>query len=105
MIHSLSHPFHLSHLFHPTTRLIDAGQLLNGIAGTVPISGVGLVSGLWFPNNQRATATGMSTIAGYLGVCVSFLTGKCWERRPELDRISCSVCTVCVLMELDTIKI
>ncbi|KAH9500439.1 hypothetical protein Btru_071895 [Bulinus truncatus] len=58
-----------------TKWLIYGGQLLNGIAGTVPMSGSALLSGLWFPSNQRATATAISTIAGYFGASISFVFG------------------------------
>ncbi|CAL1545968.1 unnamed protein product [Lymnaea stagnalis] len=54
---------------------IYAGQLLNGVAGTVPMSGPALLSGLWFPPNQRATATAFSTLLGYFGACISFVIG------------------------------
>ena len=58
------------------TWLIYAGQLLNGIAGTVPLAGPALLSGLWFPSNQRASATAIATVAGYLGSCTSFVVGR-----------------------------
>ncbi|KAK0067612.1 disrupted in renal carcinoma protein 2 isoform X2 [Biomphalaria pfeifferi] len=65
------------------TWLIYGGQLLNGIAGTVPMSGSALLSGLWFPSNQRASATAISTISGYLGASVSFVIGPLFV--PEDD--------------------
>ncbi|XP_059142167.1 solute carrier family 49 member 4 homolog [Physella acuta] len=65
--------------------LINAGQFINGIAGTVPISGPALLSGLWFPPNQRATATALSTVLGYLGACVSFIVGPMLVPTPPDD--------------------
>ncbi|GFO30325.1 disrupted in renal carcinoma protein 2-like protein [Plakobranchus ocellatus] len=71
-----------------TTWLIRLGQLLNGVAGTVPISGPGLLSGLWFPPNQRATATAISTVMGYLGSCISFVIGPLLVKEPTLSPVN-----------------
>ena len=34
-----------------------------------------LVSSTWFPPNQRATATAVSTMTSYVGISISFLVG------------------------------
>ncbi|CAG5119007.1 unnamed protein product, partial [Candidula unifasciata] len=65
------------------TWFIRIGQFLNGVAGTVPMSGPALLSGLWFPPNQRATATAISTVAGYLGASISFVIGPLLVPEPD----------------------
>ncbi|KAK7495674.1 hypothetical protein BaRGS_00013121 [Batillaria attramentaria] len=48
--------------------LINIGQTLIGVGGTIPFSGVSLVAATWFPPNQRATATSIASTFAYLGV-------------------------------------
>ncbi|CAG5131645.1 unnamed protein product [Candidula unifasciata] len=65
------------------TWLIRIGQFLNGMAGTIPNSAPALLSGLWFPPNQRASATAISTVAGYMGASVSFVIGPLLVPQPN----------------------
>nr|KAG5705691.1 hypothetical protein BaRGS_026630 [Batillaria attramentaria] len=46
--------------------LINIGQTLIGVGGTIPFSGVSLVAATWFPPNQRATATSIASTFAYL---------------------------------------
>ncbi|KAK7092958.1 solute carrier family 49 member 4-like [Littorina saxatilis] len=64
--------------FVPTsyfTWCIYAGQFFNGMAGPVAQGGGALFSNLWFPTNQRATSTAISTFIGYLGSALAFVVG------------------------------
>ncbi|BFZ22822.1 hypothetical protein BsWGS_25861 [Bradybaena similaris] len=65
------------------TWLIRTGQFLNGMAGTIPNSAPALLSALWFPPNQRASATAISTVAGYMGASVSFVIGPLLVPQPN----------------------
>ncbi|CAH1786068.1 unnamed protein product [Owenia fusiformis] len=58
------------------TWLVLIGSVFNGIAGTVPFGGPPLLSALWFPANQRASATAISTVMNYLGMAFSFIVGQ-----------------------------
>ncbi|XP_062862013.1 solute carrier family 49 member 4 [Trichomycterus rosablanca] len=60
---------HLKRLF------VHGGQLLNGLAGPTAMSAGPLLSTTWFPPDQRATATAIASLAGYLGAACSFLIG------------------------------
>ena len=51
------------------------GANLNGIAGIVICSVPTAVSSLWFPPNERTTATGLSTMFNQLGNAGGFLLG------------------------------
>ncbi|KAI4902584.1 hypothetical protein NFI96_033945 [Prochilodus magdalenae] len=55
--------------------LIHGGQLLNGLAGPTVMSAGPLLSTTWFAPDQRATATAIASLGGYLGVACSFLIG------------------------------
>ncbi|KAL3836655.1 hypothetical protein ACJMK2_022077, partial [Sinanodonta woodiana] len=57
------------------TWLIYVGQTINGIAGIVPFGGPALVAAVWFPLEQRATATAISSFWNYCGVALSFVIG------------------------------
>ena len=87
-----------------STWLIMGGQLINGIAGTVPVAGPGLLSGLWFPQHQRATATAISTVAGNLGVSCSFLIGPLLVPEPcsSFSDLHCSILNTVDIVELKT---
>lgn len=50
--------------------------VLNGIAGTALFAGPSLLASIWFPPNQRATATAISTFMAYAGFAVTFSIGK-----------------------------
>ena len=56
-------------------RCVYGGQMLNGMAGPVAQGGAALFSNLWFPSNQRATSTAISTFTGYLGSALAFVIG------------------------------
>ncbi|XP_021361904.1 disrupted in renal carcinoma protein 2 homolog isoform X2 [Mizuhopecten yessoensis] len=62
---------------HPDYTLwtMNAGAVLNGVAGTVPFAGPPLLAALWFPPDQRATATATSSVFNYGGVAVAFIFG------------------------------
>ena len=51
------------------------GQFFNGLAGPVTQAGPPVLSSLWFPPNQRTTATALASLTGSLGIAVSFLIG------------------------------
>lgn len=55
--------------------LIHGGQLLNGLAGPTIMSAGPLLSTTWFAPDQRATATAIASLIGYLGSACSFLIG------------------------------
>jgi len=51
------------------------GQFFNGLAGPVTQAGPPLLSSIWFPPNERTTATALASLAGSLGVAISFIIG------------------------------
>jgi hypothetical protein len=51
-----------------------AAMVFNGIAGTVETMSPPVLSALWFPVHERATATALMATANTLGTCVGFLT-------------------------------
>jgi hypothetical protein len=51
-----------------------AAMVFNGIAGTVETLSPPVLSALWFPVHERATATALMATANTLGTCVGFLT-------------------------------
>lgn len=53
----------------------NAGQIFIGMAGPILMSGPPSVSVVWFPPNQRTTATAIASTAAGLGVALSFLIG------------------------------
>jgi len=58
------------------------GANLNGIAGIVICSVPTAVSSLWFPPNERTTATALSTTFNILGNAGGFLLGPMLVREP-----------------------
>lgn len=54
---------------------IHIGQLLNGLAGPVAMGGPPVLSALWFPANERTTATALNMVLNFLGLAVSFIIG------------------------------
>lgn len=54
-------------------RLIHIGQFFNDLGAPVAMGAPPLVSSTWFPPNQRATATAISTLTSYIGISVSFV--------------------------------
>ena len=57
-------------------RLANICSVLNGIGGSVPFAGPAALSSVWFPPEQRATATAIVSFANYLGISLSFIIGK-----------------------------
>ena len=57
-------------------RLAHLGQMFTGCSGPVAFTGGAIVSTLWFPPDQRATATAIGTIAGFAGAAICFIIGK-----------------------------
>lgn len=55
--------------------LIHGGQLLNGLAGPTIMSAGPYLSTTWFAPDQRATATAVASLFGYLGAAASFVVG------------------------------
>uniref|UniRef100_A0A8C1GXN6 Solute carrier family 49 member 4 n=1 Tax=Cyprinus carpio TaxID=7962 RepID=A0A8C1GXN6_CYPCA len=55
--------------------MIHGGQLLNGLAGPTIMSAGPLLSTTWFAPDQRATATAIASLIGYLGSACAFLIG------------------------------
>lgn len=64
------------------TWMAHIGANLNGIAGIVICSVPTAVSSLWFPPNERTTATGLSTMFNQLGNAGGFLLGPMLVREP-----------------------
>ena len=57
-------------------RLMNIAAILNGIAGTTFFAGPPLIASIWFPLDQRATATAISSFFNYAGVGTAFIIGK-----------------------------
>lgn len=57
-------------------RLSNIAAVLNGIGGCVPFAGPAKLSAIWFPPDQRATATSVMSFANYFGVAMAFVVGK-----------------------------
>ncbi|XP_066922547.1 solute carrier family 49 member 4-like [Clytia hemisphaerica] len=57
------------------TPLIHCGQIMIGFAGPVAQAAATALSSVWFPSNQRTTATAVASLASYCGTALSFLTG------------------------------
>lgn len=56
-------------------RLMYLSAVINGVAGTVFFAGPPLLASLWFPPDQRATATAISSLCIYAGLAGGFLIG------------------------------
>jgi MFS family permease len=50
-------------------------SVLNGVGGTVPFAGSAAISSIWFPSDQRATATAIVSFCNYVGFALSFILG------------------------------
>ncbi|BFZ22592.1 hypothetical protein BsWGS_25631 [Bradybaena similaris] len=59
----------------PATILIHFGQMLNGLAGPIAMCAIPQISALWFPPNERVTATAIVTSINSFGVAVAFILG------------------------------
>jgi len=73
-------------------RLINGGQLANGLAGPVFMAAPPLISATWFPANQRTTATSLGILSGNVGFALSFIIG--------FLSIICVVLSVCEILSL-----
>ncbi|KAI5621253.1 disrupted in renal carcinoma protein 2, partial [Silurus asotus] len=71
--------------------LIHGGQLLNGLAGPTLMSAGPLLSTTWFAPDQRATATAVASLVGYLGAAFSFLIGPLAVPAPNDTQIVNSI--------------
>ena len=58
------------------SRLAHVAQFIIGSAGPVVFTAGPSVSALWFPPEQRTTATAIATIAGFAGSAGCFIFGK-----------------------------
>ena len=56
-------------------RLINIGQITNGLMGCAVVSGAPIISAVWFPVHQRTTATGITFALGGLGPALSSVIG------------------------------
>ncbi|XP_060075404.1 solute carrier family 49 member 4-like [Ylistrum balloti] len=70
----------------PGTWLIFLGQILNGVGGTIAMSAPPLLSGTWFPPQERTTATGVGILFSSIGSALAFLLGPQFVSEPP----SCS---------------
>ncbi|XP_052253450.1 solute carrier family 49 member 4 homolog isoform X2 [Dreissena polymorpha] len=53
----------------------NAGAIILGVGGTIGFAAPAKVSSVWFPSDQRATATSIASLSNFLGVSLSFLLG------------------------------
>ena len=49
---------------------------MNGLAGPVAMGGPPVLSALWFPANERTTATALNIVLNNLGLGASFIIGN-----------------------------
>ncbi|VDI56415.1 MFS transporter, FLVCR family, disrupted in renal carcinoma protein 2 [Mytilus galloprovincialis] len=70
------------------TWLINTSAILNGIAGTVFFAGPALIASVWFPLDQRATATAIGSFFNYAGVAVGFVIGPQLVSAPKYNHSS-----------------
>lgn len=57
-------------------RMMNIGQMLNGLGGPVAMAGAPVISSVWFPSRERTTATAVGTIMASFGTGASFLIGR-----------------------------
>ena len=82
---------------------LHIGNILDAIAGPLVMSPPPKLSAIWFPQRQRALATGIGVSAGVFGGCVGFLVGPFIHSVPILlltDLTLCAVPFVCVWLYL-----
>lgn len=70
---------------YPATVLIGFGQLFNGLASSVTGAIPPAVSEVWFPLNERATATAIVALAAGLGSSTSFIIGPLAVSMPFMN--------------------
>ncbi|KAL3848320.1 hypothetical protein ACJMK2_019188 [Sinanodonta woodiana] len=66
----------------PATWLIGAGQLLNGIGGTVSFVAPTRLSATWFARDHRATSTSVSILFASIGAAMAFVLGPALVTQP-----------------------
>ena len=54
---------------------MNLGQLTNGLGGMMAQTAGPIISNLWFPPNERTTATSISSLSAPMGVALSFIIG------------------------------
>ncbi|XP_071101827.1 solute carrier family 49 member 4 homolog [Haliotis cracherodii] len=57
------------------TWVANGGQLLNGAAGPVAMGGIAKLASVWFPPEERATATAIGYVIQGLGIGLTFVIG------------------------------
>lgn len=67
------------------TWMAHLGANLNGVAGIVLCSAPPALSSLWFPPNERTTATAISSVLNQLGNAGGFFLGPLMVRDPDED--------------------
>ncbi|KAH3703469.1 hypothetical protein DPMN_078505 [Dreissena polymorpha] len=65
------------------TWLSNGGALLIGFGGSVPFAGPAKLSAVWFPPNQRTTATSIASFSNYLGIAMAFIIGPAMVQSPR----------------------
>ena len=70
---------------YPATILIGIGQIFNGIANSVTGAIPPVVSEVWFPLNERATATAIASLAAGLGSATTFIIGPLAVSSPVMN--------------------
>lgn len=56
--------------------LIHIGQFLNGVAGPIGSGAMPTLSSIWFPADERITATAIASSISALGSALPFILGK-----------------------------
>ena len=88
-----------------------AAMLCNGLGGAYANFGGPLVSELWFPSEERTTATAVASVATYTGAALGFLVGPIMVGKPaamseaitamkRLYYLEAFVCLLCFLLVL-----
>ncbi|XP_045209899.2 solute carrier family 49 member 4 homolog isoform X2 [Mercenaria mercenaria] len=72
----------------PASWLANICAVLNGVGGTVPFAGSAAVSSIWFPSDQRATATAIVSFCNYVGFALSFILGPHVVSSPQYSNFN-----------------
>jgi FLVCR family MFS transporter len=82
--------------------------ILNGLAGPVVMSAPSVISAVWFPPEQRTFATGVTAMANYYGLALSFILGPLmvsnYGRFNRTSNYSSTNHCVHVIDNLDTLR-
>ena len=57
-------------------RVMVFGSVFNGVAASITMAAPSLLSVIWFPLNERTTATALGAASGYVGTGVAFVAGR-----------------------------